>query len=241
MPSLARWVAKPIGMLTYRRRDRAVVVQVKPKVTVVDHPMVKEQLSLVRDKTTNQVAFRKAIYRLGRFMAYEFLRTLETEEFVVQSPLGAAKGEKVKGNDKVVIVLVLRAAIPFVEGMYKNIPMARTGVISAWRGPAPNFAIDVSYAKIPQIHRDDVVVIADPMLATGHTLVEVARRVARQGKPKRLAFFSVIATRQGIEYVSKSFPKAEFYTCAIDPGLNEHGYIVPGLGDAGDRSFGAPR
>ena len=213
----------------------------KHKVTVVDHPMVKEQLSLVRDRGTNQVAFRKAVYRLGRYMAYEFLRTLETEEFTVETPLGAAKGGRVKGNDKVVIILVLRAAIPFVEGMYKNFPMARTGVISAWRGPAPEFPIEVNYAKIPQIHKDDVVVIADPMLATGHTLLEVARRVAKQGKPKRLVFFSVIATRQGIDHVAKAFPGAEFYTCAIDPGLNEDGYIVPGLGDAGDRSFGAPR
>jgi len=202
--------------------------------------MVMEQLALARDRKTNQVAFRKAIYRLGRYMAYEFLRTLETEETDVETPLGAAKGRIVRGNDKIVIILVLRAAIPFVEGMYKNFPMARTGVISAWRGKAPDFPIEVTYAKIPQIRKDDVVVIADPMLATGHTLVQVARRVAKQGKPKRLAFFSVIATRQGIDYVAREFPRAEFYTCAIDPRLDGHGYIIPGLGDAGDRSFGAP-
>jgi uracil phosphoribosyltransferase len=206
----------------------------------MDHPMVMEQLALVRDKHTNQVAFRKAIYRLGRFMAYEFLRTMETQEIDVETPLGPSKERRVKGNDKIVIVLILRAAIPFVEGMYKNFPMARTGVISAWRGKAPDFPIEVSYAKIPHISRDDVVVIADPMLATGHTLREVAKRVMKLGRPKRLAFFSVISTRQGIEYVARAFPQAEFYTCAIDPALNEHGYIVPGLGDAGDRSFGAP-
>ena len=211
-----------------------------PKVTVMDHPMVMEQLSLVRDKRTNQVAFRKAIYRLGRFMAYEFLRTMETQVFTVETPLGPAKGGRVKGNDRIVIILVLRAAIPFVEGMYKNFPMARTGVISAWRGKPPNFPIEVNYAKIPEIGADDVIVIADPMLATGHTLREVAKRVVNQGRPKRLAFFSVIATEKGINYVAKDFPKAEFYTCAIDPALNDHGYIVPGLGDAGDRSFGAP-
>jgi uracil phosphoribosyltransferase len=213
---------------------------VKPRVTVVDHPMVMEQLTLTRDRRTSQVAFRKAIYRLGRSMAYEFLRTMETQDIPVDSPLGRAKGRRVKGKDKIVIILVLRAAIPFVEGMYKNFPMARTGVISAWRGGAPEFPIEVNYAKIPQIRRDDVVIIADPMLATGHTLLEVARRVAKQGRPKRLVFFSVISTMQGIEHVAKAFPKAEFYTCAIDPGLDEHGYIVPGLGDAGDRSFGAP-
>jgi uracil phosphoribosyltransferase len=202
--------------------------------------MVMEQLTLARDRHTNQVAFRKAIYRLGRFMAYEFLRTMDAQETTVETPLGPARGSRVKGNDKIVIILVLRAAIPFVEGMYKNFPMARTGVISAWRGKAPSFPIEVTYAKIPQIQKDDVVVIADPMLATGHTLLEVARRVVKQGKPKRLAFFSVISTMQGVNYVAKAFPKAEFYTCAVDPELNEHGYIVPGLGDAGDRAFGAP-
>lgn len=212
----------------------------KPRVTVMDHPMVTEQLSLVRDKRTNQVAFRKAIYRLGRFMAYEFLRTLDTQEFTVETPLGSAKGGRVKGNDKIVIILVLRAAIPFVEGMYKNFPMARTGVISAWRGKPPNFPIEVNYAKVPKIGNEDVVIIADPMLATGHTLMEVAKRVMAEGKPKRLVFFSVIATEQGIDHVAQGFPGAEFYTCAVDPALNDHGYIVPGLGDAGDRAFGAP-
>jgi len=203
--------------------------------------MVMEQLTLARDRRTNQVAFRKAIYRLGRFMAYEFLRTMETAKVDVSTPLGSAAGGKVKGNDKVVIILVLRAAIPFVDGMYKNLPMARTGVISAWRGKAPRFPIEVSYAKIPKIKSDDVVIVADPMLATGHTLLEVARRLAKEGKPRRLVFFSVISTMKGINYVARFFPRAEFYTCAIDPILNEHGYIVPGLGDAGDRCFGAPR
>lgn len=213
----------------------------RPKVTVVDHPMVTEQLTLARDRRSNQVAFRKAIYRIGRYMAYEFLRTMETQEERVETPLGPSKGGKVKGNDKLVIILVLRAAIPFVEGMYKNLPMARTGVISAWRGESPDFEIEVNYAKIPHIRSDDVVLIADPMLATGHTLLEVAKRVSRRGKPKRLVFFSVISTEQGIKHVADEFPKAEFYTAAIDPELNEHGYIVPGLGDAGDRAFGAPR
>ena len=217
-----------------------MVGMVRPKVTVMDHPMVMEQLSLVRDKRTSQIAFRKAIYRLGRFMAYEFLRTMETQEYTVETPLGQARGGQIKGRDKIVIILVLRAAIPFVEGMYKNFPMARTGVVSAWRGNPTGFPIEVSYAKIPKVGRDDVVVIADPMLATGHTLREVAKRVMKQGRPKRLVFFSVIATKRGIDFVAKEFPRAEFYTCAIDPALNDHGYIVPGLGDAGDRSFGAP-
>ena len=98
----------------------------------------------------------------------------------------------------------------------------------------------MKYERIPDIQADDVVIMADPMLATGHTLREVAKRVLTAKKPKRVAFFSVIATRRGIDYVAKEFPRAEFYTCAIDAKLDSHGYIVPGLGDAGDRSFGTP-
>lgn len=211
-----------------------------PKVTVVDHPMVQEQLTLVRDRRSNQVAFRKAVYRLGRLMAYEFLRTMETEEVDVETPMGRARGRRVMGNDKIIIILILRAAIPFVEGMYKSLPMARTGVISAWRGKPPAFKIEVKYERIPDIQADDVVIMADPMLATGHTLREVAKHVLTGRKPKRVAFFSVISTRRGIDYVAKEFPRAEFYTCAIDAKLDSHGYIVPGLGDAGDRSFGTP-
>jgi uracil phosphoribosyltransferase len=211
----------------------------KPKVTVVRHPMVLEQLTLARNKHTNQVAFRKAIFRLGRLLAHEFLRTIETDEFPVETPLGHTTGYKVKGNDRIEIILVLRASIPFVDGMYKELPMARTGIVSAWRGEAPDFPIEVSYSRIPEIKRDDILIVADPMLATGHTIVEVANKAIEKGKPRRLVFFSVIATQEGIDHVAKHFPKAEFYTCAIDPTLNEHGYIVPGLGDAGDRAFGS--
>ncbi len=211
-----------------------------PKVTVVRHPMVLEQLTLARNKTTNQIAFRKAIFRLGRLMAHEFLRTLETQEFPVETPFGKTTGYKVKGNDKIEIILILRASIPFVDGMYKELPMARTGIISAWRGKAPAFQIEINYSKIPDIHPDDIVIIADPMLATGHTLLKVARKTLERGKPKRLVFFSVISTKKGIRHVGKEFPEAEFYTCAIDPKVDEHGYIVPGLGDAGDRAFGSP-
>ena len=211
-----------------------------PRITVVKHPMALEQVTLARDRRSDQVIFRKAIFRLGRMLAYEFLRTLETKEVLVETPLEKTRGEKIKGNDKIVVVMILRASIPFVEGMYKMLPMARTGIISAWRGEPPDFSIEVSYAKIPTIHEDDIVIIADPMLATGHTLVEVANRVMARGKPKRLVFFSVISARQGINYVRGVYPNAEFYTCAIDRKLNEKGYIVPGLGDAGDRAFGPP-
>jgi uracil phosphoribosyltransferase len=213
----------------------------KPKIVVLKHPMALEQMTLARNRQSSQITFRKSIFRIGRLLAHEFVGTLDTEEFEIETPLKKTKGYRVKGQDKVVIIMVLRASIPLVEGMYKELPLARTGIISAWRGKPPVFPIEITYAKIPPINRDDVVIIADPMLATGHTLREVAHRIMAKGKPKRLVLFSVIATMEGINYVAKDFPSAEFYTTAIDPELNEHGYIVPGLGDAGDRAFGSPR
>src|SRR5713226_2106758 len=131
----------------------------RPRITVVGHPMALEQLTLARDRQSDQVIFRKAIFRLGRILAYEFLRTLDTEEVEIESPLRKTSGKKIRGNDKIVIIMILRASIPFVEGMYKMLPMARTGIISAWRGPPPDFKIEVNYAKIPTIRTDDIVII----------------------------------------------------------------------------------
>ncbi len=210
------------------------------QITVVKHPIILEQLGVARNKNSNQIEFRKSIYRIGRHMAYEFVRTLELEEYPVETPLAGATGYRILERDKVLIVMVLRAAIPFVEGLYKMFPMARTGVISAWRGPGPKFNVEVNYVKVPDIYREDIVIVADPMLATGNTLVQIGKKVLERGKPKRLVFMSVVAVMSGITRVLKSFPEAEIYTCAIDPKLNNKGYIVPGLGDAGDRCFGSP-
>ena len=112
--------------------------------------------------------------------------------------------------------------------------MARTGIISAWRGSSPNFPIEINYSKIPDdIHPDGIAIIADPMLATGHTLLKVAKKTMERGTPERLVFFSVISTKKGIDHVAKEFPEAELTLCPIDPKVDGHGYIVPGLGDAG--------
>ena len=223
--------------------DSRLRKELKPlpkQVTVVKHPIILEQLSIARNKNSNQIEFRKAIYRIGRHMAYEFMRTLELQEYSMETPLSKTTGYRVLERDKVLIVLVLRAAIPFVEGLYKMFPMARTGIISAWRGPAPKFKVDVNYVKIPDISQQDTVMVADPMLATGNTLIEIGKKVLQRGRPKRLVFISVLAVMVGIKRIIKEFPEAEIYTCAIDPELNRKGYIVPGLGDAGDRCFGSP-
>lgn len=206
---------------------------------MIEHPIILEALSTAREKRSNQIEFRKSVFRIGRLMAYEFIKTMQVEKYELETPLGKSVGYRVPGRDKIVIVLVLRAAIPLVEGLYKMFPQARTGIVSAWRGPPPDFAVEINYVKIPQIDPEDTVLIADPMLATGNTLVAVAERVLRRGTPKRLVFMTVLSCREGIQKVVKAFPDAEIYTCAIDPRLNRKGYIVPGLGDAGDRCFGS--
>lgn len=214
--------------------------QIPQQVRVIEHPIVLEQLSVARNKHSNQVEFRKAVFRIGRVMGLEFMRTLPIEQYEIETPLTRTRGYRVADKDKILIILVLRAAIPLVEGLYKVFPNARTGVISAWRGPAPDFKIDINYSKIPKINSDDVLIIADPMLATGNTLVEVTRKILELGRPKRLVFLTVISCEEGINRLLSNFPQAEIFTCAVDPELNSKGYIVPGLGDAGDRAFGSP-
>jgi uracil phosphoribosyltransferase len=172
-------------------------------------------------------------------MAYEFIKTMPVQEYALETPMAAARGYRVVDKDRVLIILVLRAAIPFVEGLYKMFPLARTGIVSAWRGPPPQFSVEINYVKIPPISRTDIVLVADPMLATGHTLVEVARNVLEHGRPKRLVFLTVVSCPDGIQRIVEAVPEAEIYTCAVDPELNSKGYIVPGLGDAGDRAFGS--
>lgn len=219
------------------------------KVKVLDHPYIQAILTVLRSKDTKQIEFRKSLVRMGRAFGLEMIKDFETEEVYVETPLGVkAKGLKIKGVDKVVIVTVLRAAWPMVEGLIKIFPQARQGIISARRveekGMTPNgrFDVEVSYARIPNISSDDTVILVDPMVATGSTMETILRKVVEKGKAKRYAIVSVITTPHAIERLSEVCDElgidAVMYTASIDPKLNDKGYIVPGLGDAGDRAFG---
>jgi uracil phosphoribosyltransferase len=212
---------------------------------VIDHPLAQAILTTLRDRNTRQIEFRKGLVRLGRLIAYEIVKSLDVEPVEVETPLGVkARGVRIKDLDHVVIVQVLRAAMPLVEGLVKIFANARMGVVSArrveesHRPGSLNFEVEVSYVKVPKISNDDILIIADPMLATGSTITTVLKHVLKYGNPKRIIIVSVIATNYGIERVLKEYPSAEIYTVAIDPEINENGYIVPGLGDAGDRAFG---
>jgi uracil phosphoribosyltransferase len=164
-------------------------------------------------------------------------------DVAVETPLTRTTGERIVGMDDVVIVNVLRAATPFVEGLLKAFPAAKQGVVSAsrdeeaGRGADGTFPIAVEYAKLPDIRPADTVIVADPMLATGSTMCAVLDRLLDGADPERLIVLAAVSAPEGIERVTDRFPTADVVTVAVDDHLDERGFIVPGLGDAGDRAF----
>jgi uracil phosphoribosyltransferase len=212
---------------------------------LITHALAKDTLSKLRDVDTEQVAFRKGLVKLGRICGYEIIDgAMETEYVSIQTPLTETTGERVKGLDDVVIINVLRAATPFVEGLLKAFPRAKQGVISAGRDEEAGmnedgeFPITIDYVKLPDISEKDTVIVADPMLATGSTMATVLDHVLTEAEGfEDLFVLSAVSAPDGLLRVGEQFPEADLLTVAIDDRLDENGYIVPGLGDAGDRAF----
>jgi uracil phosphoribosyltransferase len=216
-----------------------------PNVKVIDHPLALEILTILRDKRTGQIMFRKGLVKLGRLIGIEIAKTMAYTEIEVDTPTGQkAKGIVLTDAQNVMIVNVLRAAVPFVEGLLKVLPAARQSIVSAKRieegiaAPNYNFRIERNYSKISKIYPNDTLIVADPMLASGCTLMAVLDELMKCNSPKRVIVASVISAPLGIQRILDKYPTIEIFTGAIDEGLNEHGYIMPGLGDAGDRAFG---
>jgi uracil phosphoribosyltransferase len=214
------------------------------RVHTVDHPYAQMVLTKMRDRTTGQIEFRKGLVKLGRLLGFEIAKTFEVTRRTVVTPLNVeAEGVEIPDIDRVVLITVLRAAMPLTEGLLKVFPTARQGVVSArrveetYRGGL-EFDVEFTYIRIPHIKPEEIVIVADPMLATGSTLLKVGQEVVKNGTPNRLIFATVISTEQAINRLLTTFEKAEVFTVAIDKELDSRGYIVPGLGDAGDRSFG---
>jgi len=222
-----------------------MTIEDRGEANVVTHALAKHTLSELRSVETEQVAFRKGLVKLGRICGYEIIDgRMETEYVAVRTPLEETMGERVKGLDGVVIVNVLRAATPFVEGLLKAFPRARQGVISASRNEEAGrdedgtFPISVDYVKLPEIHPEDTVIVADPMLATGSTMSAVLEHLVDDAPdPEHLFVLSAVSAPEGLVRIDERFPDAELLTVAVDDQLDEDGFIVPGLGDAGDRAF----
>lgn len=221
-----------------------MTIESRDTASVITHALARDTLSQLRDIETEQVAFRKGLVKLGRVCGYEIIDgRMDTEYVEIDTPLERTMGERVKGLDDIVIVNVLRAATPFVEGLLKAFPRAKQGVISAGRDEEAGmeegeFPISIDYIKLPEIHERDTVIVADPMLATGSTMCAVLDRVLEDDPgPENLFVLSAVSAPDGLLRVTDQFPRADLLTVSVDDRLDENGFIVPGLGDAGDRAF----
>jgi uracil phosphoribosyltransferase len=206
-----------------------------PDVHLVDHPLVQHKLTLMRRKSASTNSFRLLANEISMLMAYEVLRDMPMHEIEVETPMETTAGNVIDGK-KLVFVSILRAGTGVLDGLLAVVPGARVGHIGLYRDPKTLGAIEY-YFKMPgELHERDVVVV-DPMLATGNSAVAAVERLKECG-PKSIKFVCLLACPEGIAALHKAHPDVPIYTAAIDRELDEHGYILPGLGDAGDRIFG---
>ncbi len=205
------------------------------KVVVIDHPLVQHKLSYLRDKRTGSKEFRELVNELAMLLTYEATRDLPLREVQVETPVAITK-TKVLAGKKLGIVPILRAGLGMVDGMMSLIPAARVGHIGLYRNPDTLEPV-AYYSKLPQDVSERDMIIVDPMLATGGSAVEGINVLKRAGCTN-IKLVNIIAAPEGIKTVLAAHPDVDVYIACIDEKLNEHGYIVPGLGDAGDRLFG---
>ncbi len=205
------------------------------KVVVLDHPLIQHRLTLLRDKKTPKEEFRKLVEEMGTLMAFEITRDLPLKERRVETPLAKTKGKVLKGPS-VAIIPILRAGIEMAEGMVKIIPQAEVGHIGIYRDEKTLKPVKY-YAKLPKNLRNKEIIVVDPMLATGGSGVAALDFLKKRGA-RKIKFICLVAAPGGIKAIHKAHSEITIYTAAIDKRLNAKGYIVPGLGDAGDRLFG---
>ena len=205
------------------------------KVTVIDHPLVQHKLALLRDKETGTKAFRELVSELAMLMGYEVTRDLPLQDVEVETPITKAVF-KMLANEKLAVVPILRAGLGMADGMMNLIPHAKMGHIGLYRNPDTLMPTGY-YCKLPDDIRERDTIIVDPMLATGNSAIEAIRLIKEAGA-KTIRLVCLISAPEGIYAIQKAHPDVDIYVASIDEKLNEHGYIVPGLGDAGDRLFG---
>ncbi len=205
------------------------------KLISIGHPLVQHKLSLLRDKDTGCKAFRELVYELAMLMAYEVTRDLELKEIEIETPICKTKVQTL-ANEKIAVIPILRAGLGMADGIMSLIPNAKVGHIGLYRNPDTLMPTGY-YCKLPQDIAERETIVVDPMLATGNSGIE-AINILKQNNVNSIRFVCLIAAPEGIQAMQAAHPDVDIYAAHVDEKLNEHGYIVPGLGDAGDRLFG---
>ncbi len=205
------------------------------KVTIFDHPLIQHKTTILRDVNTTNKEFRELVEEITMLMCYEALRDLPLEEVEIETPLTKTKQKLIKGK-KLAVVPILRAGLGMVNGLLNLIPSAKVGHIGMYRDEETMEPHEY-YCKLPKDIEDRLIVVVDPMLATGGSAIDAIAQIKSYGG-KSIKFLCLIAAPEGIEALTKAHPDVEVYCANVDECLNERCYIVPGLGDAGDRIFG---
>lgn len=204
-------------------------------ITIFDHPLIQHKLSILRNKKTSSKDFRALIHEISMLMCYEVTRDLPLEDIEIETPICKTTAKHISGK-KLAIVPILRAGLGMVEAISSLIPSARIGHIGLYRDEKTLKPVEY-YCKLPKDIGERDVIVVDPMLATGGSAIDAVSQIKLR-KPRSIRFMGIIAAPEGIEAFSKAHPDVHVYCAALDEKLNEIGYIVPGLGDAGDRIFG---
>ena len=205
------------------------------KVCVFDHPLIQHKLSIMRDKNTSVKEFRELVSEIAMLMCYEATRDLPLEDVEIETPVAKATVKRIAGK-KLAIVPILRAGLGMVDGMVSMMPNVKVGHIGLFRDPETLEPVKYYFKMPPDIEERDVIVV-DPMLATGGS-ASAAIQFLKDDGVKHIKLMCIIGAPEGVERMQKDHPDVDIYVAALDDHLNEHGYIVPGLGDAGDRIFG---
>ncbi|MFQ5958560.1 MAG: uracil phosphoribosyltransferase [Alphaproteobacteria bacterium] len=204
-------------------------------LTIVDHPLVRHKLTLMRCKETPTADFRRLLREISLLLAYEVMRDLPLTMHEIETPLATMQAPLLEGK-KLCLVSILRAGNGLLDGMLDLVPSARVGHIGLYRDPETLVAVEYYY-KVPEHLEDRRVIVVDPMLATGNSAVAAVHRLKESG-PQSIKFVCLLAAPEGIEAFQEEHPDVPIFTAAVDERLDDHGYIVPGLGDAGDRVYG---
>lgn len=206
-----------------------------PGVTIVSHPLVQHKLTLMRDAKRSTKGFRQLLNEIGMLLCYEVTRDLPTELVAIETPLAAMRAPVIAGK-KLVFAPILRAGVGFLDGMLELVPSARVAHIGLYRDPETLVAVEY-YFKSPHDLADRLVIVMDPMLATANSATAAMERLKERGA-RDIRFVCLLAAPEGIAKLQAEHPDVSIWTAAVDERLDDHGYIVPGLGDAGDRMFG---